>query len=118
MDKQILVNFKAVRYATFYYVNQSHTYKRRTLPKYPTTNGSELIDPNGEAFPHTDYPNETNLQRASRLNLVDIWTPVCELEFAAHRKLKFIGEEAVKMWKSYRAYIYGKQTRSPKVQGQ
>ena len=102
---QITVNLAKVQWCSFFYVNQ-FTETKRTKPKQPTVYGVEIADE--PAAYHPDYPHETLIERAKRLDIIDVWTPRCVLHISANRCLTYTGQKAINIHKTYREYIYGK----------
>lgn len=105
MKVQLTIDLKAVAYISFYYKNREGKVSR-TKPRKPTVHGVVVKD---EVAPiHPDFPNETMLDRAKRLGIVDVWTPVCMYHMRNNHSLKFTGDEAKRKHKAYSAHIYGK----------
>lgn len=105
MKPQRTVDFRKVSWAEKYYVNHEGV-RRRIKPAQPTVHGID-VDWSEQAASHPDFPHETMLERARRLDLLDIWTPVCKLVVAANRQLYYFGEDAHRIYKAYNAHIYG-----------
>jgi len=108
-DNRKIVDLKKVQWAEYFYENQEGLGKREK-PSGPTVRGM----PVGKeiAHYHLDYPGETMIERARRLDILDKWKPVCVMQLQANRTLRFVGEKAIKMFKAYQARIYGKKTKS------
>lgn len=106
--RQITIDFKKVQWATYHWINGKGD-ERKTKPDYFTANGTPII--NGDkAYPYLpEYPSESTLERAKRLDILDVWKPVCQLHITANRTLTFTGNRATQIWKAYNAHIYGKR---------
>jgi hypothetical protein len=99
-----VIDINKVAYAWFYYVNQwGHTYRKPIV----SVHGIEIQEPDGYALYHHDYPLETNLERAKRLDILDTWTPIVWFKFTTTRKIAFSGDRALSLWATYRAKIFG-----------
>lgn len=106
MKTQRTIAFNKVQWADYYYQNQDGD-KLRYEPKKLTVHGISF-EPDAFAVYHRDYPLETLLERAKRLDILDRWHPVCVLVFTANKSLRYTGKEATKVWKAYNSHIYGK----------
>ena len=110
MAKHSIINLRSVAFATMYYVNQyGHT--RRNKPRGETIfDGTVVVDREAVAYPwYHDYPNETELERARRLEILDDWRPVTRFVFSKRHSVKFTDEKAIEMWKAWSAYIFNKK---------
>lgn len=107
MSKQRAINYSKVQWAEYYYVNQFGE-QARTKLRTPSVHGAPLENPNAYAMAHPSYPFETIIERARRLEILDVWTPCCSLIINANKSLHFKGDKATKVWKSYCKHIYGK----------
>lgn len=103
MKPQRTINFDKVQWADYWYVNQCGETKR-CKPTEPTVHGIPVG--NRMAPWHHQYPFETMLERATRLGILDKWTPRCRLVISANRELTYTGLQAAKMWQRYNNYIY------------
>jgi hypothetical protein len=104
-DNHTLLDLSKVAYANFYYRNQHSSIFTRTLPKRPTANGSPF-NPDDYAYYHSDYPQETLLERAKRLEILDRWTPVCKLQLSNGHTLEYTGDKAKAIWSEWRKRIF------------
>jgi len=107
MKTQRTIDFNKVQWADYWWQNQDGA-KSRTKPLGISVH-SCLIEPDKPAMYYWKFPNETNLERATRLGIIDKWHPVCVLTVSANRTLVYKGEAATKIWKNYNAHIYGKR---------
>lgn len=93
-----------VAYFKFFYENQEGL-RVKHKPEFPSARGVRLD--NIQAFPHVDYPNETLLERARRLDILDAWTPVCVVQMCNSHSITYCGAEAIKMksllWKQLKS---------------
>ena len=55
-----------------------------------------------------DYPAETRIERARRLDLLDTWTIVLEMRTFCREVLLFKSQQAVKMYNAFCAHTMGK----------
>lgn len=100
-----IVDLRKVAYAAFWYENQDGA--RRDRKPVASVHGV-MIAPDEYAAIHSDYPFETNIERARRLDILDVWKPVIKLKFTTTRSLMFTGERAMSLWKSYNERIFGR----------
>lgn len=107
MKTKIVVDIKKVQYASFYYKNQAGQ-KRTILSRYPTVYSVPIQEGELAAY-HTLYPGETLLERAKRLDIIDVWIPVVVLQFAANHSVTYTGKKAKDIWKAWQSYIFGKK---------
>ena len=106
MSTQLVIDFKAVAYARFYYLSQDGLL-RHFKPSTYSVHGT-LIESGVYAIPLLpEYPHETQLERARRLGILDVWSPHCSLYLRNNHSLRFTGSKAVKVWKQYNAHIFG-----------
>ena len=101
-----IVDLRKVQWAKFFYENQDGA-QFSTIPRQHTVHGV-TIDADGYAYPHPKYPGETNVERARRLDILDIWEPICILQLTANHQLRYVGEKAKAIWQTWRSKIYGK----------
>lgn len=80
-------------------------HRRIFKPSQPTIRGQEF-DPKGMAFWHIDYPHETLLERARRLEVLDMWEEVCEIKLQSHYALTYRGTQALKFWERWNAHLH------------
>jgi len=55
---------------------------------------------------HPSWPNETEWQRAERLGLLDVWTPVCSFQLTANHSVTYTGKKAIAMYAAWRAKVF------------
>ena len=80
-----------------YYTNQQGN-QRQTRPNKLTRNGVELTDE--YALPYdVEYPKETFKERAIRLNAVDIWTVVLDINMIGSSSYTLKGTAALSCYK-------------------
>lgn len=107
-----VVDFRKVVYANFYW--RSGTYHRELKPRNPTVRGVEIV-PNEFASPHHDYPCETLLERARRLQILDIWIPVCVFIMTNGHRLEYTGNKAKELWKTYNTKVFGQERKEQRL---
>lgn len=106
-NNRIVVDLNKCQYAAFWYVNQ-YGISVFVKPALPTVRGAYCASYELAGY-HPDYPSESMLQRAERLNLLDTWTPVCQFQLTANHSLTYTGDKAVNMWKAWREKIFNKK---------
>lgn len=90
-----------VQYARFFYRNQWGD-TRVKKPKY-STYGVEF-NPSELAFVNTSNDKKmTLLEKAKQLGILDVWTPVIRLQFAANHSLIYIGAKALSIRDAWNA---------------
>lgn len=105
-DNHRVVDIAKVAYTHFYYTNIEDTLHLKTKPKYPTVAGS-TFDTHAYAIPWLlEYPLETNLERAFRLGILDIWTPCCVVQLTNSHSLRYTGPKAIAIDKAFRAKVF------------
>jgi hypothetical protein len=75
------------------------------MPRYPTVNGSRLPQ---EQIALPDGKSDSALAVATRRGLIDVWTPVCILQFRNSHSMRFTGDKAKQTKQSYDKHIYKK----------
>lgn len=102
------IDIKKARYASFGFVNQEGNISSHQH-KMPTVNGSTFME-NDYAYPlDHNYPNETRIERARRLDILDRWTPIVIFIFTKYDRVEFRGERAKSLWQAYNAFMFSKQ---------
>jgi len=84
-----------VQWAKFYYVNQ-YGQQSHTELKYSTVRMC-LVSRTDLAHHHPQYPGETEYERAKRLDLLDVWTPVAVFKVCANESVVYTGAKAIEM---------------------
>lgn len=112
INDTITVDLNKVSYCVFYYRNNKSS-TRLIKPEIPTVEGS-TVD-NSFALPHHDYPHETLIERARRLDILDTWTPVIRLQLSNSHKLEFTGIKALKLRELWLKKLYGNTTRDKRT---
>lgn len=108
-NNRIVCDLNKVQWAEFSYINQ-HGHKTFFKPVRYSVYGV-TYDKDELALYHADYPKETVIQRATRLGILDVWTPQIILKFSANETLVYTGEKAISIHKTWCAKIYGKSNR-------
>lgn len=112
-EAQLTIDLKKVSYAKFYWRNQLGI-ESRTKPTKPTVNGI-TFNPRGIAIPLIhEYPSETMMERAKRMNWLDVWTPHIELQFSNTHRLFFRGKKAMSYQQAYRARVFNSTKKKDK----
>ena len=106
-NNRIIVDLNKVQHSIFFYRNQyGQTFK--TEPTGTTVYG-QAIPIHEMAYSHPDYPGETMLERARRLDNIDVWTPVLRLKLTANECLEYTGQKAMSLRDAWNAKIFGEQ---------
>lgn len=109
MSNNILVDLKKVQWAKFFWENQDGAKKQgdhKPVPSVHCIMVSDILP----AYHHYNFPRETELQRAKRLGILDVWYPVLILELSANHRLRYTGKKAKQLWKVWKAKIYANRT--------
>ena len=106
MKTRIVTDIKKVQHASFFYHNQVGI-TVSIKPRCQSVNGL-CFQKDELAFFHYLYPGETCLERATRLGILDVWTPAVVFTFAANHTIKYEGKKAIDMWKAWNKYIFKK----------
>lgn len=107
-NNHLVVDLNKVAYAVFFWRNQ-HSETNRLKPRHPTAHCSRVYEED-YAWPYSmEYPAETAIERARRLEVLDKWIPVVRLRLACADVVEFTGKKAVEVWKAWKYKIYGKQ---------
>lgn len=107
-DNRKVVDLKKVQWASLYYTNGRGNVLDKK-PEYYSVNGATIMC-DDYAYPHMEYPMETCLERAKRLDILDTWVPRCTLQLTANHCLVYEGEKALAIWKAWRAKIFDEPT--------
>lgn len=105
-NNNIVVNLSHVQHGRLVYVNQ-YGQALNFEPDFSTVRGDSISHNTLLAFPHPMYPGETELERAKRLNLLDVWVPHLYLKLAANSYLIYSGSKALSLWRAWKAKNYG-----------
>lgn len=105
-SNRTVVDLGKVQYASFFWCNQ-YGIQFYIKPKGPTVRG-ELVG-NEMAHYHTDYPGETMLERAKRLDILDRWRSVCLLQLTANHRIMYTGNKAKSIWKEWNKRIFNRK---------
>lgn len=102
--EQTTIDFSKVTSAHFYWRNQEYNIRLKHKPMQATVRAVPVG--NEPAAAHHDFPSETMIERAKRLDLLDKWVAVARFQMYS-QKLEFVGEDAKAKWNAYNAYYYG-----------
>ena len=78
-------------------------------PRHPTVYGEIVGNDLAGALPQ--FPLETMVDRARRRGLLDFWTPVFMVQFAASQTLRYTGTKALALDEAWRAMQFGKKKK-------
>src|SRR6476469_322548 len=106
-NNRIVVDLNKVQHAVLNWVNQWGNQKAKK-PTFLTVRG-EAFDITGLAKPHPLFPGETMGERAVRIGILDVWTPVLHLKLQANNYLIYTGDKALSMNAAWNAKIFGKK---------
>lgn len=109
MKTNTLVNFSKVVYTVTYWENQDG-HKCKEQPTHATVHGIKIIE-HDMAHYHQDYPFETCLERARRLNILDIWKFKCRFYVYSNHCIQYSGEKALKIWSDYMKWKCGRENK-------
>lgn len=105
-NNKIVVDLDKCCYCIFGYRNQwGDTVS--VAPKYSVR--GTVFNPDAPSFALESKTNETMLEKAKRLNILDIWTPVFKCRLSAADVLEFSGPKAVALNKAWNAKIFKKK---------
>ena len=96
-------DLRKVQYCSFGWRSNSGSF-RRTKPRKPTVQGQEF---KCDANLYGGF-GESMLSYAKRMGLLDTWTAVVRLQFAANHSLVYTGKRAQRIWREYQRRIFGK----------
>jgi hypothetical protein len=100
-----LLDFHKVIWAKLYYKNQEGS-KTPHLSSSPTVHGEFIVNPDEDALPRDlAYPGETRLERARRLDLLDVWIPRCEMLIYCRELIVWERQRALDMYKAYCIFL-------------
>src|ERR1035437_2783658 len=106
-DNEKVLDLAKVSWCKFYWSKDDDTIHRKHKPKHLTWFG-KLIDKLIWAYPYEqDFPQETLYERIIRLEQQDIWIPVCICQVSYGKTLRYTGDKALSIWKTWNAKIYG-----------
>lgn len=109
-NNRIVVDLKKVAYARFFYRNQWGDI--RSLRSLVKTVYNKAICVSEYAYPLDErFPCETVLERAKRMDILDIWKPVLHLRLSAADVLEFSGDKATSLWKTWNEMQFNKKKK-------
>lgn len=110
-DNNKIVDLGKVAYTHLFYSNLEDNIHLRTKPRQPTVYGTPF-DTDAYAIPWLlEYPLETNLERAFRFNMLDIWIPCCVVQLSNGHSLRYIGPKALSIHKTFSATVFNKNKK-------
>jgi hypothetical protein len=101
------LDLNKVQHATFFYRNQFGN--EREIKPTVVTSRNVKFSPAEIAFPNPNFPNETMLERAIRLRILDMWTPVIKFQLTANHSIEYTGKKAIALNEAWNARIFGKK---------
>lgn len=107
MNAQITLDLNKVIYMGLFYENQEGMIKQ-FKPLVVTVHGKP-IPLYAYASYHHDYPEETIMERARRLDTIDVWTVCLIVHMQGGVRFRFTSDRAKTLWKSWNAKIYNKK---------
>lgn len=107
-----IVNLDKVAYANFFWSNGKGN-TRFVKPDYFTVNGQQ-IDAHALARCHDDWPRETEVERAKRLMILDVWYPVIVFQLSNSHSLKYTGKRALALRDAWNAKVFGQAKKRKK----
>lgn len=107
-----VLDLNKVQYGTLWWRNGLGA-KLPHKPKCPTVNGCEF-DLEALAAPLPQYEGETMLERATRLDLLDAWTPVVTFQLTANHSICYVGKKAINMWKAWQSHVFARKKKEKK----
>ena len=93
-----VLDLSKVQHGTYFWINQ-YGNQRQYPPEPDSVYGTVL--PTSYAAYHPDFPGETVIERARRLDLLDKWKPVVSFQLTANHTITYTGEKATLMWNMY-----------------
>ena len=105
-DNKIIVDLNKVQHARLYYRNQFGDQHDKPLEH---SSRGLAYDPEAKAMGWPDMPDETMEERAVRLKIKDVWTPVCYLKLTANSYVIYSGDKAMSIYKEWCRRIFKKK---------
>lgn len=110
----ITFDIRKVSYAKFFWKTNEGCIKNKK-PRFPTVRGVKVEDEEALALcDMSDLSQETMLERARRLEILDVWIPVVIFQMTNSHSLEFIGKRALSLHKAWLAYVFGKEKQKKK----
>ena len=109
----MLINFSSVQFVEQWYENQTGI-RRSSVPTEPSVHGT-TIPADEPALYHSLYVSESLLERAKRLNLLDVWSLIVTFNINSNRTIVFRNSEAKQMYRNYQSWLFGKQKSKTKT---
>ena len=105
-NNRTVLDLAKVQHGTLVYVNQ-YGHERSVKPAFPTSFNT-AFDPSAYALPHHDYPRETMMERAIRLDTLDKWVPIVRFQLTANHIIAYSGAKALSLWAAWRERIFNR----------
>lgn len=110
MPRTTLVNLRRATHVSCWWDNGKGC-QCKEKPPTRTANGEALYPDRWAKF-HWDYPHESEVERAIRLDIIDHWYFVCRVILSNNRELYYRGEEAQKIWKTWQGVVFNKGSKT------
>lgn len=104
----LTIDLSKVIYCRLLYSNQCGL-TRLSKPTF-TINGVSYEE-NELASYIEGYEQETCIERARRLGLLDVWTPLVIVKMQSRYTLTFSGTMALRIWRAWQSKIFNKKKR-------
>jgi len=112
MKTNFILDFQKVIWARLYWRSQEGIILTQ-CPEAPTVYGRTIDCPNDFAYPlNHDFPSETRLERARRLDIFDTWTIFCEMHSYCLETFKWEGKRAIDMYQAYCRFVMSRNKRT------
>lgn len=107
MTTQLTLDLNKVVLCRYWYETQDGV-TSRIKPSLPSVRGLTF---NSAAFAptHYDYPLETLIERAIRLDILDEWVAKCLCKTVSGYTVKYTGKKATSIWEAYKAITFSKR---------
>lgn len=103
-----LIAFDKIIKANLIWVNQYNNIAFAFKPTKLSVNGC-FIEPNEVAGYIHEFPHETLIERARRLDLIDRFEAKFKATLYDGNTYECLGAKALEMWNAYRSFIFSKQ---------
>lgn len=103
INNRIVIDLSKVTHAWKGWVTQDGNHRRVFRPNY-TVNGVDF-DSAAKVF----GSNETMLDRAVKLMIIDVWIPYTTFQLSNNHSLTYTGDKAQSLWKAWNERIFNKK---------
>lgn len=98
-------SFDRVSYVSFYYRDRFNSCHVTRLPSGPTVNGSLV------ALDDVGLDGRRMIEIAKERNLLDEWIPIVVVQLSNNHSLKYEGERAKEIWKTWCAMQFKRKSK-------